>query len=59
MDSFINENFALKEIKTTVDAQISRLESAGRHTHAEKWRYQRRFIEGPVFDTSPILRRHW
>jgi hypothetical protein len=59
LESFVRLNFHFADIKQIIDRSISKLESEGRHVHAEKWRYMQRLIGGPVLEAEPRLRRHW
>jgi hypothetical protein len=59
IESFVQLNFFLTEIKSVIDGQINRLEKEHRHQHAEKWRYVDQFIGGPVVQAGPKLRRFW
>ncbi len=59
LDSFVDLNFHLREIHATIDEQISTLEVQNRQKHAEKWRYMRNLIEGPILSAEPTLRPYW
>jgi hypothetical protein len=59
LDSFVDLNYHLREIRTTIEREISALEAANRHAHAEKWRYLWRQIDGPILTAEPRLRPYW
>lgn len=59
MDSFVDLNLHLREIRATIDEQISNLEAENRQKHAEKWRYMRNLIEGPILTAEPRLQPYW
>jgi len=59
LDSFVELNYHLRDIRATIDQQILTLQVAKRLAHAEKWRYMRNLIEGPILTTEPRLRPYW
>jgi hypothetical protein len=59
LDSFVDLNYHLAEIRATIEMEIQSLEAANRHPHAEKWRYFWSFIDGPILTAEPRLRRFW
>ncbi len=59
LESFVDLNFRFPRVKSILELQISSLEGESRYRHAEKWRYMREFIDGPVMNAAPKLRRYW
>jgi hypothetical protein len=59
IESFVQLNLFLPQIKAKIGLQIDSLEKQSRRDHAEKWRYLEQFIVGPVFEAAPKLRRFW
>ncbi len=59
LDSFVDLNYHLREIRATIEQEIAALEVAKRLAHAEKWRYMWRVIDGPILTAEPRLRRFW
>lgn len=57
--AFVEQNFRLREIRQIIVSNIEEREEEGQFGKAEKWRYLRTFIEGPVFEAEPRLRAHW
>jgi len=59
LDSFVDLNYHLREIRITIEREIVALERADRYGHAEKWRYLWRLIDGPILTAEPRLRPYW
>lgn len=59
IESLVQLNFFLPDIKSRIDREIAYLESAGRRRETGKWRYLDEFIGGPVLEAAPQLRRFW
>jgi hypothetical protein len=45
--------------RAALDEQISTLRQKGNGRAADKWVYMRDFIDGPVLDADPAIRRYW
>jgi hypothetical protein len=59
IDSVISLNYFPREIRELIESRINDLEATGNLRHAEKWRYMKEFVSGPVLAAVPDLGRHW
>lgn len=59
VNAYITQVFDLPAIRQRIESELEQLRAARRHKEAEKWRYLRAFIEGPLLDSEPRLRPHW
>jgi hypothetical protein len=59
INSFIENNFHISEIKSVISTQIKNLRADGRYAQEAKWQYMRDFIEACVLPTNGLLQSAW